>query len=441
MNCWRNIIKGAWRCRRACLAALLLLGWQPGDAASATPAKAEPPTIVTVRMHSDPAAPEYLIIKAEADAFNRRQNLYRVDFGSALRRDYATWVHHEAANGTLPCLLSFDGPYLAEFAWPHYFQPIDKFVPAPMLNDFLPSIVAQGSYQGRLYGLGQFDSGVVLLGNLRYLRAAGARIPTLHTPWSLAEFEQVLARLATLDELAYPISFAAFNGRGNEFFPFAFAPIIQGFGGDLIDRGPLGRAKGVLDGPRSVEALTHFQRWFAAGWAAHADRPSDLAQGKAALHWNGHWAYRPALAALGQDLVVMPLPDFGHGIKTGMGSWGWAMSSTCPTPAGAWAFLADLLTTESILRMTNRNGAVPARRSALRQSALYGKDGPLRLIRQQLELAGVPRPATPAYGTISLAFRNAVANIIRGADPQSELSKAAETIDRTIAANQDYPYP
>ncbi len=433
ITCWRNMIRGAWRRRRASLAALLLLG--------AIPAMGTPPTTVTVRSHSDPISPEYLFIKEAAAAFNRRQQVYRVEFGSTLRRDFANWMHREAANGTLPCLLDFDGPYLAEFAWPQYFQPIDKFVPADMLNDFLPSIVAQGSYQGRLYGLGQFDSGLVLWGNLRYLRAAGVRIPTLQAPWSLAEFEQTLARLATLDGLAYPISFSIFNGRGNEFFAYAYAPIVQGFGGDLIDRGPMGRAKGVLDGPRSVDALTHFKHWFSAGWASPSDQPSDLASGKVALYWNGHWAYRSLLKELGPDLVAMPLPDFGHGVKTGMGSWAWAISSTCPTPAGAWAFLADLLTTESILRMTNLNGAVPARRSALRQSPLYGEDGPLRLIVQQLELGGVPRPATPAYGTISVAFRNAVANIILGGDPQTELSEAANRIDRQIAANHGYPYP
>jgi multiple sugar transport system substrate-binding protein len=139
--------------------------------------------------------------------------------------------------------------------------------------------------------------------------------------------------------------------------------------------------------------------------------------------------------------VLLPLPDFGHGIKTGMGSWSWAISSTCKAPAGAWAFIADLMSTEAIVRMTNLNGAVPARRSALRRSKLYGANGPLRLIVQQLELGGVPRPITPAYGTISRSFRSAVETIVLGGDAQTELTRAAETIDRHIAAHHGYPYP
>ena len=422
------------RRRRTLLAALLLLGWVAGGALAQ-------PILITARTHSDPISPEYALVKRAADAFNRRQNAYRVEFVSSLRRDYATWVHHEAANGTLPCLLDFDGPFLAEFAWPQYFQPIDRFIPQAMLDDFLPSIVAQGSYQGHLYSLGQFESGVVLWGNLRYLRAAGVRIPTIQAPWTLDEFDQVLARLATLKELDHAINLSFYNGRGDEFFTYGYAPILQGFGGDLIDRGPMGRAKGVLDGPRSVNAVKRFKHWFDAGWASTQDKPDDLPMGKVALAWNGHWHYRTAYKALGQDLVVLPLPDFGHGIKTGMGSWGWAISTTCHAPEGAWAFMADLLSTEEILRMTTMNGAVPARRSALRQSPLYAPDGPLQLIVQQLELGGVPRPVTPAYGTISLAFRNAIMNIVMGADTQTELSKAAAIIDQDIAAHQGYPYP
>ena len=423
----------AARRSRLALAALMLLVWQDCGAAE--------PIVISARSHSDPLSTEFRFIKAQADAFNQRQNTYQIEFAPSLRRDHANWVHREAANGTLPCLLDFDGPFLAEYAWPRYFQPIDKLVPKAMLDDFLPSIVAQGSYQGRLYSLGQFESGVVMWGNLRFLRAAGVRIPSLRAPWSLAEFEEVLARLAKVDGLAHPISFAFFNGRGNEFFSYAYAPIVQGFGGDLIDRSNLRTAKGVLDGPQSVDAIAHLKRWYDLGWASRLEQPTDLATGKIALYWTGHWGYRTSLQALGQDLVLLPLPDFGRGIKTGMGSWNWGISSTCRHPEGAWAFLSQLLSTEAILGITELNGAVPARRSALRRSPLYAPKGPLQLIAQQLELGGVARPTTPAYGRISTEFRRAVENIVLGADTQTELSNAADLIDKHIAANAGYPYP
>ena len=382
------------------------------------------------------------MLRKAAETFNNRQQKYRVEIISSLRRIYENWVYSEATTGTLPCLLEFDGPYLSAFAWPGYLQPIDKFVPPDMLNDFLPSIVAQGTYQGRLYSLGQFDSGVGLWGNRRYLLAAGVRIPGLETPWSLAEFEQALSRLTALKEVDYAINLGLHNKPSGEFFSYAYGPILQGFGGDVIDRQTYRSAKGVLDGPQSVAAMKRFQYWIKQGWTrADRDGQSDFSKGKAALSWAGNWAYHRYYKALGKDLVLMPLPDFGQGIKTGMGSWAWGMSSTCREPAGAWAFLADLLSTKEILNVTNVNNGVPARRSALAQSSLYRPHGPLQLFLQQLEIGGVPRPATPAYGTISRAFGEAVGNIVTGGDVQSELSKAATSIDRNIAVQRGYPYP
>jgi multiple sugar transport system substrate-binding protein len=400
------------------------------------------PKTISVATHEEANSPEFDVLKKAAETFNHRQRKYRVEIASAaaVGLNYESWVHREAAAGTLPCLLEFDGPSMAAFAWPQYLLPIERFVPPELLRDLLPSIVAQGTYQGLLYSLGQFDSGVGLWGNRRYLRAAGVRIATLKAPWSLAEFEQALARLSALDSVDYAISFGL--AGGGEFYSYAYSPILQSFGGDLIDRRHYRTARGVLDGPQSVEAMRRFQSWFQKGWALpDFDRPYDFQNGKSALSWSGHWGYRLYHKALGKDLVWMPLPDFGRGIKTGMGSWSWGITSTCQAPAGAWAFLAYLLSPRVIVRMTNVNNGIPAHRSALVQSPLYGPHGPLRFFVPQLEMGGVSRPITPAYGTISRAFTEAVTRIVTGDDVQSSLSKAADTIDQTIAAHRGYPYP
>ena len=431
--------------------AAALLGWlavhaadsqmalaHAGPAASAATAQ---PKLITAWTHEDANSPPFQVLRKAAETFNGQQRRYQVRIVSSARRIYENWIHSEAATGSLPCLLEFHGPYLSAFAWPGYLQPIDRFVPADMLRDFLPSIVAQGTYQGRLYSLGQYDSGLGLWGNRRYLRAAGVRIPTLAAPWNLVEFEQALEKLAALKEVEYAISLGLHNKPSGEFFAYAYAPILQGFGGDLIDRHTYRSAKGVLDGPQSVTAMKHFQRWVQQGWARGATaRFDDFDKGKAALSWSGNWAFQRYDKALGKDLVALPMPDFGQGIKTGMGSWAWGMSSTCREPAGAWAFLARLLSDKEILNMTSVNNGMPARRSAMVLSPLYGAQGPLRFYVLQLEAGGVPRPATPTYGTISKAFGEAVARIAAGADVQAELSKAAAIIDQNIAAHRGYPY-
>jgi multiple sugar transport system substrate-binding protein len=232
------------------------------------------------------------------------------------------------------------------------------------------------------------------------------------------------------------------NYGRSEFYTYGFSPILQSFGGDLIDRSTYQQASGVLDGPRSVEAMQHFQSWLEKGWASKSTTTDDAFYGskKAALAWVGTWMYKPHAEGLGEDLVVLPMPDFGAGPKTGMGNWSWSITSNCQNPDGAWAFIEFLLSPEEMLRMTNDSGGPPARRSVLAQSKLYRETGPLHLVAQQLESdRAIPRPITPAYAVISKAFAEAVNNIINGADVKTELSRAARIIDKDIRDHQGYP--
>lgn len=409
------------------------------EASAESSAAADVPTI-HVWTHEFANAPAFAVLKMAAETFNRKQRAHKVNIVPSIYRYYEERVQSAAATGTLPCVLEIDGPFAPTFAWRGYLQSIDKFVTKELLDDLLPTIVMQGTYDGRLYTLGQFESGLGLWGNKRYLTRVGARMPTIEAPWSLAEFEQILDRLTALEDLDYALNLSVYSGP-TEFYSYAYAPILQGFGGDLVRRGTNPSAQGVLDGPRSIAAMKRFQHWFEKGWTqAVFDRTDDFENRRAALSWTGHWRYAQYRAALGQDLVLLPLPDFGHGIKTGMGSWSWGISSTCPDAAGAWAFLNHLMSTREIVRITNVNGAVPARQSVIAHSALYGDTGPLRIFTQQLNAGlGVSRPATPGYGTISRSFATAVSEIIAGKDVQTALSEAARSIDADIARNRGYP--
>jgi multiple sugar transport system substrate-binding protein len=419
----------------------------PGQSArSASPSpqavSPHPPPKLTVWTHEHVNSPEFEALRESAARFNVSQRHYRVELQSSLYRKYDAWLLSAALTGTLPCLFEFDGPYLRELAWAGYLKPLDRFVSPALLNDLLQSIVTEGTYDGHLYSLGQYESGLALWGNRRHLAKAGVRIPTLQAPWSLGEFERVLSKLAVLPGVEHAIDLGV-DSASPEFYTYAYAPVLQGFGGDLIDRRPGGMARQTLDGHESVLALDHLQRWFRRGWAGTGLlRTDSFISEKAALAWNGNWAYAEYRRALGKDLVLLPLPDLGHGIKTGVGSWVWGISSTCSNPAAAWAFMQFLLTPSEIRRMTNVNGTMPARRLVVEHSKVYGPDGPLRLFVEQLDQGlAVPRPATPAYGTMTISFSQAVAAIIRGDDVQTQLTRAADRIDRDIARRQGYAHP
>jgi multiple sugar transport system substrate-binding protein len=384
------------------------------------------------------------VLDAQVEDFNSMQDEVFVNAVLLPEGSYNDQVNAAALAGDLPCLLDFDGPFLYNYAWSGYLKPIDEYVSAELKDDFLPSIISQGTYGGKLYSLGTFDSGLSIWGNKAMLEEAGVRIPTgIDDPWDMDEFMAAAEALAALDSTEYVIDFKLNYGAG-EWQPYGFSPIVQSFGGDLIDRSDYQSADGVLNGPEAVEAMEFFQGLFEAGYANPAPAGDDDFYGRKVvpLAYVGHWMWGPHSEGLGDDLVLLPMPNFGGEAVTGMGSWNWGITSTCENPDAAWTFLEYLVEPDQILRMTNANGAVPARKSAVADSELFGEGGPLNIFVQQLE-GGVAleRPVTPAYPVISSAFDEAARNIITGADVQAELDAAVAKIDQDIEDNQGYPLP
>src|SRR5207248_11347447 len=98
------------------------------------------PRTLTMWTHEYVSTPEFQVLREAAERFNGQQRVYKVELVSSLYRDYERWLRAAAVNGTLPCLVEFDGPFLQELAWSGYLQPIEHFIPARALTDFLPSV-------------------------------------------------------------------------------------------------------------------------------------------------------------------------------------------------------------------------------------------------------------------------------------------------------------
>jgi multiple sugar transport system substrate-binding protein len=399
---------------------------------------------VTVWFHSGKGE-ERQALDAQVAAFNEANaGEVKIDLVNLPEGSYNEQVQAGALAGDLPCLLDFDGPFVYNYAWSGYLMPLDSYVSDELKADFLPSIINQGMYAGKLYSLGTFDSGLAIWGNKAYLEKAGVRIPKgIDDAWDKAEFMDALEKLQALDEVEYAIDLKLNYGVG-EWYTYGFSPIMQSFGGDLIDRSDYQSADGVLNGPEAVEGMTFFQELFEKGYANPNPAGDDDFYGRkiTALAFVGHWMWGPHSEGLGDDLVLLPMPKFGERIVTGMGSWNWGLTSSCPNPDAAWKVLEYLISPDEILRMTDANGAVPARKSAAAKSELYAEGGPLNLFVQQLEGGCcVTRPVTPAYPVITQSFAEATQNIISGADVKAELDKAVKKIDQDIEDNQGYPMP
>jgi multiple sugar transport system substrate-binding protein len=380
---------------------------------------------------------ETAVIKDQVMRFNATAKDMEVELTLIPEGDYNTQVQAAAADNQLPDLLDLDGPYLANYAWKGHLLPLDNLLNPNIHQDLLPTLIAQGTYKDKLYAVGTFDSGLALYGNRSKLLAAGVRLPdSPEKAWTIAEFNTALAKLAQNDPDAMVLDLRL-DYRG-EWFTYAFSPLIQSAGGDLIDRKKFLSADTVLNSPQAAAAMDQIRDWFKQGYIDPNTDAASFTLGRVALSWCGHWEYPRYQQALGDELVLLPLPDLGTGSKTAMGSWVWAITRSCARPDLAGRFLNFILSNEEILAMSRANGAIPARRTAIRQSALYKEGGPLHLFIKQLTVA-VPRPQTPAYPVITSAFQQVFNDIRHGADIAKTLDRAVEIIDQEITDNKGYP--
>ncbi len=362
--------------------------------------------------------------------------------------DYGQTVQVAITSRRLPDILEVDGPLVPSYAYQGALAPLDDRLPADVVEGVLPSLVTQGTYEGRLYAVGAFESGLALYADRSRLEAVGARVPTgADDAWTAAELDDVLRRLAASDPDGRVLDLKLNYGVG-EWLTYGFSPLLWSAGTDLVDRETL-RAEGVLDSPAAVAALTTF-----ASWQPYVDpNPGDSAfvERDVALSWVGHWAYEDYAAALGDDLVLLPLPDLGRGSRSSQGSWAWALGDGPRTTESA-AVLQHLLGDDAVARTTAANGAVPGTWAALGADPRFDDDGPLAAFATALTetcgndpspgtCVGVTRPQTPGYPTLSHAFARAVDAVVHGADPRSALEEAAATVDEDTAANDGYRDP
>lgn len=393
--------------------------------------------VIRVWAHSGQDA-ERQVLQAQAGRFDRAHPEARVELTLIPEGSYHDQVQASALAGDLPDVLELDGPFVAAYAWQGHLRPLDAIVPDTLVAELLPSVVEQGTYQGRLWALGAYDSGLGLFARRSALRQVGARLPTApHEAWTAEELEGILAALAERDDDGAPLDLHL-NYRG-EWYTYAFLPALRSAGGGLMGHEEIG-ASGILDGPPSVLALSRLQSWIERGWVDPNIDDAAFVEGRAAISWSGHWDFRRYHARWGDDVVALPLPDFGDGMRTGQGSWVWAVTRAAADPARAADWIRFVLSREEIAAMTDANAAVPARPRVAETSALYGPDGPLRPLLDALEGGwAVPRPRTPVYPFATSAFQDLMEDVRNGEDVAAAARAAARLVDREIEDNRGYP--
>jgi multiple sugar transport system substrate-binding protein len=416
----------------AMMFSLAVLGLLAGCADSAPDAQARREEIAELEVWMHAGSPdERRIMQEQVTRFNTLQYRVRVNVVILPEESYEGQVREAALAGRLPDILDFDGPFVYDYIQRGRLIPLDKLLTDNSRLDLFPALIEQGMYQGRIYKVSTYDTGLGVYARASRLREAGVRMPaSVDAAWSAAEFKHILRQLAAHDTDGAVLDLGL--GAKGEWYSYAFLPVIQSAGGDLIDRDSYRTADGRLNRREAVEAMSLVQSWIQQGYVDTNGDQAAFLQGRVALSWGDLTAFHRYAQAFPGDVVLLPLPDFGRGARTAQGGWGWAITTACEDRRAAMQFLEYLLQTEQVLAMAEAGAGIPATRSAAARAELYRDGGPLHLFVTQLEEGPASRPSLAAYPAISAEFQRTVDEIVRGADVRSTLDAAVQAIDRRL---------
>jgi len=368
--------------------------------------------------------------------FNASQSDYTIALESFPQGAYNDAVQAAALAGNLPDIIDVDGPVMPGWAWAGYIAPLP--IDQDHFANFLPG--TKGIWNDTLYSIGLWDAAVALVTRQSYLDDLGLRTPTLDNPWSQDEFMAALDAAKASGNFDYAFDLGmAWTG---EWYPYAFSPFLQSFGGDMIDRSTYLSAEGALNGDAAVEFGEWWQSLFEGGYAPGtsqdgADRDTGFNEGKYAFSWNGNWAALGALGAF-DDTVFLPAPDFGNGPKIGAASWQFGVTTASEHPEGAAEFIKFATQDKYLAAFTDGIGLIPATATAAEMTEHYKEGGAMAPFFGLSEGQALVRPVTPGYAVVAKVFEKALADIANGADVADTLDAAVDEIDADIEKNSGY---
>ncbi len=389
--------------------------------------------------HSAGNPAELSVIQKWVDDYNASSSEYEVTIESFPQASYNDSVAAASVAGSLPCIIDLDAPTVPNFAWSGYIQPL------PITEDDVKSMGVLnndvGRYNGKIYSLGQFDVALLFYGRKSIMDKFSLRIPTIDNPWTKDEFMAALDAVKASGEFEFPLDVN--SGSTGEWWPYAYSPWLQSFGGDLIDRTTYTSAEGVLNGPEAVAWGEWFQSLFKDGYAPAT--PADdqgFLQGRIAFWYTGSWGAQDVLKAYGDDALFLPSVDFGKGPVIGAGSWQMGVTTNCPADAaqGAFDFVLSTMKPENVALMSEESSLIPTTGDAAAKTTLYAEGGQLRPFYDMANAFALVRPETPGYLIISSQFEQAGLKIRDGGNVQDALDDAVDAINQDIQDNNNYGF-
>lgn len=340
---------------------------------------------------------------------------------------YEDKISAAATSDTLPDLVAMDGPNVANYADAGIIQPIDGLIEDQ--DDFVESIITQGTFDGKLYTVGATESTVALFYNVKMLEDAGIKPPTTREEaWTWDEFYEAAKKLTDKKKGIYGVNWTLDYG---EWIIYFSGPAVWSNGGSFIAEDG-SKADGYVNGPKAVEALEYLQKFTKEGLVNLQPAPTEFEDGNAAMMLMGSWEWRKLQDYPDTEWGITYYPRSNNGEQVSpSGDWNWGISTDTKHKEEAATLLNYILNKDNVIKLAKADNKPAARMSSFEEMTEWNA-APLNILKDQVLNTAHPRPVTTSYPVLSTKYGQAVQNIFLGGDVQDELDKVAKEVDEEI---------
>ncbi|MCZ4610506.1 sugar ABC transporter substrate-binding protein [Streptomyces sp. Lzd4kr] len=274
--------------------------------------------------------------------------------------------------GEAPDIIHDASDDLADFAYGGYLADLTDLLPERLKSDIPQRSWETATFGDGIYGVPFLQEPRVLVANAKWLKQAGARIPTPERPWSWAEFRKITERLSG-------------DGRYGVAWPLkepvsATLNLSLSSGGQLFHRDADGKVTvrfGADDEvmPRTVHDQVNADR--SASPTTLGSGGSDTLPG----FFGGRYAmvplgfsYRQQIvqqAPKGFDWQVLPAPAGAEGLTQGVSPQTLSIAEDSPHKREAAEFIDFLLRPDNMVRLALGDWMLPTGTEALKDPVLH----------------------------------------------------------------------
>ncbi len=354
---------------------------------------------------------------------------------------YENKITTAVTSSDLPDIFFVDGPTVSYYAANGIIVPIDDYFSQDDLSDFVPSTVAQCTYDGNLYAISATESSVALYYNKDYLTECGVDVAdidsrTVDNPLTWSELEEIAQKCTTDNYVGTHIIMD--HGEG---LPYALEPMFISNGKDFVsDDGST--AEGYVNSAECVETAEYLANLIANGYANIDPIQDEFLNGACATMLGGSWdvAILEGSADFDWGVTYYPVSDNTKTAVSPCGDWSAAISKDCQNVDAAGQFLQWLVNSDNTATYAAAVAKPATRNSSYENEAMAEyADGARAMFVEQLQNTAVPRPRTPSYSVFSTKYAEAMTNIFSEAASSHTVDTAyiQSELDAVAAAFQE----